>query len=199
MIFRKIIISILFMLIFAGSIFGQGIQGIIEYIDLGFFPVGLRDQWLSIDLPYYKPEGITQIPSNRFRALVIHELTADGTEIIPKRPFGAAYEFDGIDIVNTAPEGSWHCLSMVWDWAGADFTNQTIRQGLFLSTNISNRPEQYYISYGIQNISLVYSIRFLIYNESYELIDVIESERMGVLWELEWHLPEEERRHWYQW
>jgi len=185
-----------------GTVFAKGISqdvSVTEYTDLGKFSIGHIDQFLSeqpflggIELPYYKPEGITQIPSHYFNALVVHEIRADNKKVRPTRKYMSSFDssrFISIDFVE--PQESWLSLRMTWNWAITDYTNRTTRQGLFFTTDIKGPIQQYNIPYGTQRVTLIYSIRFLIYDfNNGELIDAIETEKMGATWEFEWHLPE---------
>jgi len=194
-----------------GTVFTMGVSqdaSMIEYTDLGKISVGQRETPFlgDIELPYFKSEGITQIPTMYFNALVVHEIKADNRKVRPKRKYMSSDDSSqGIYIDFVEPEESWFSLKMYWGWSIADFTNHTIRQGLFFTTDINRNirkslfyridikgPLRYYtIPYGTQKVTLIYSIRFLIYDfNNGELIDAIETEKMGATWEFEWHLPE---------
>jgi len=172
------------------QIFSQE-KNTIEYTYLGKFQAG--EQFSGVDLPYYKPKGITQIPSRYFNALVLHQLVVDSNNVKPTRLlFSSDESVAGIYIDDTEPEESYNTLRMYWFWSNVGFSNQAIKNGLFFRTSITGHTMLYNIPYGAQRVSLLYSIRFLIYDNQYELINTINSEKMGVCWELEWNLPEAE-------
>jgi len=176
----------------------QETDSVTESFYLGKSNVGLRGLSLTQNLPYYKPEGITQIPSRYFKALIIHQMTTDNKILRPTRlipDFGADDTMWGVHIIHTEPEAAWLTLEMPWNWVRTEYTNEIIKRGLFFFTSITGRSEQYIIPYGTKKVTMVYSIRFLIYDMSdrlFKLIDTIESEKMMAEWELEWHLPEDE-------
>jgi hypothetical protein len=180
------------------SIFAQDAfrdTSMIDYMDLGKIQIGLREQDPSVDLPYRKPKGITQIPSAYFNALVVHRLAVDDKEIIPVWQWAMADDsIVGKYIKEAEPEESDHSLRMYWRWARPDFTNVRIKEGIFFRTSVTGRPYLYNIPYGSRKIELLYSIRFLTYDitNRYSLVDTIESDIMGVCWEYEWILPEDE-------
>jgi hypothetical protein len=166
----------------------------IEYTDLGTFQVGLAGQSTTIDVPYYKPAGIMQIPSQYFQAIVIHELTADGKSIKSQRLYpiwfmGADETSNRRHVADTTPEEKYFTLKLPWQWRSHILTNKAVKQGLYLPT-YTNGARKYTIPYGAHEIALVYSIRFLIYGDNVGLIETIESEKWGVRWKLEWYLPE---------
>jgi hypothetical protein len=171
-------------------------DSIIEYTDLGKFQVEFTGQ-LDIDIPYYKPNGITQIPSEYFRAFVIHELMADGKRISPKRIYplwwnGTNDSIRGLLLVNTISKAEYLTLKLPWRSWGEDFNKKTT-QGLTLRTYSDGR-QKYTIPYGAQEISLIYSIRFLVYDphiRSDELTEILRSDKIGVKWKLEWYKTEE--------
>jgi hypothetical protein len=166
-------------------------ENIIEYIDLGRFQVELN-RTLDIDVPYYKPDGITQIPSEYFRAFVIHELKADDKRILPTNLYpiwwnGSDDSVRGLFLTNTISEAEYLTLRLPWR-AAAEDNNKAIKQGVTLST-YSNGRKKYTIPYGTQEISLIYSIRFLIYDPhiiSNELTEILRSDKVWVKWRLEW-------------
>ena len=197
-VFFRFLTALFFLLSSSTNIFAQDISQdntMIEYHNLGKFIIGLREQDPSVNLPYRKPEGITQIPSAYFNALVIHKLLADDKEIIPVWQWAGSN--DSIVrqyIIETVPEESFYTVSMHWIWPKLSFTNSIIKEGIFFLTSFTGRPYAYNIPYGSHRIELLYSIRFLIYDipNRYRLIDTIESEIMGARWEYEWILPEGE-------
>jgi hypothetical protein len=166
----------------------------LEYVDLGVIPVGLPDSSCVLKLPYYKPEGIIQIPSWPYRSLAIHKIMVDGVQLFSTRNWYASNEAaDRIYVDTTGSEAECRTLEVLWHWAIHEYTNQVIQRGLFYTTvagDIPSAPEVYNIPYGAKKISMVYSIRFFIYDSGYKLLDTIESEEYGVTWEMEWHLPE---------
>jgi hypothetical protein len=191
---KRVVVCLFILLISSVRSLAQGNKlknPVIEYTDLGKFQVGLRGQFSGVDLPYFKPEGITQIPSRYFKALVIHQLIADTIEVKPIRQFFSSDEsVRGIYITDTNPEQKHLSLQMPWSFSIPDYTNNIIKKGLFFFTSITGHLQLYNIPFGAEEISLIYSIRFLKYDSQYELIDTIESEKMGASWELEWYLPE---------
>jgi hypothetical protein len=169
----------------------------IEYTDLGRFQVDL-DGKLDIDVPYYKPDGIAQIPSEYFRAFVIYELKADGKSILPGSPYpiwwnGADDSVRGLYLVNTTSKAEYLTLKLPWRFLGDDLNNKATKQGLVLRT-YSNGRKKYTIPYGTQEVTLIYSIRFLIYDPHInpnELTEILRSEKEGVKWKLEWYIMDE--------
>jgi hypothetical protein len=174
-----------------------GSDSSIEYTDLGKFQVDLTGK-LDIDVPYYKPHGITQIPSEYFRAFVIHELRADGKRILPGRLYplwwnGADDSVRGLLLVNTTSKAEYLTLKLPWRSLGGDFNNKATKPGLTLNT-YSNGRKKYTIPYGVQEVSLIYSIRFLVYDsniKSNELTEILKTEKKGVKWKLEWYITDE--------
>jgi hypothetical protein len=175
-------------------LFSRGIALMgMDYVDLGVIPVGFPRLECRIHLPYYKPEGITQVPSRSFNALVIHKLLVDGMQIIPQtRCFAADESKTRIYIDRTDSEEEYRTLELSWSWSSYDFTKETIQRGLsYISTagGPSFPADQYRIPYGSKKISMTYSIRFLVFGEGYKLLDTLESEEYEAAWELEWRLP----------
>jgi hypothetical protein len=120
-----------------------GSDSSIEYTDLGKFQVDL-DGKLDIDVSYYKPDGITQIPSEYFRAFVIHELKADGKRILPRRQYpiwwnGADDNVRGLLLVNTTSKAEYLTLKLPWRFLGDDLNNKAIKPGLTLNTYSNGR------------------------------------------------------------
>jgi hypothetical protein len=190
----RILTTLFLLLLSCTPIFSQDISQV-EYVDLGKFQIGRRGLTTGMDLPYYKPEGITQIPSAYFNALVVHKLVADGNEIIPVWQWAMSDDsIVGKYFRETEPEGSFHTVRMNWFWSFAVLTNDIVKRGIFYRSTATGRPYHYNVPYGSQKIELLYSIRFLIYDipNRYRLMDTIESEIMGARWEYEWLLPEDE-------
>ena len=173
------------------TLFAQEVD-VVDIIDLGKFQVGIQGQFSGVDLPYFKPEGITQIPSRYFQALIIHEMRADGIDVKPIENCFGSDDSRSMDIDVSTDEGYFN-VRMQWHWAYLGLTNQVVRLGLFFRTSISRCPEIYNIPYGTNKVSLKYSIRFFIYDaiDTWRIIDSIEIEQKEVQWQLEWNLPEE--------
>jgi hypothetical protein len=181
-------------MVFALMFFGQKVVLMgMDYVDLGVIPVGFPGLNCHISLPYYKPEGVTQVPSRSFNALVIHKLLADDAQIFPQERYFASNDSAGrIYIDHTSSEAEYRTLELNWFWARYEFTRKIIQRGLFYASSVggpSSPAKQYHIPYGSKKISMIYRIRFFIFSEDYKLLDTIESQEYGVTWELEWHLP----------
>jgi hypothetical protein len=204
----KRLMSIMLTFLFSTIIFADN-DMIVEYTELGKFQVGYMNQYpfaCVVNLPYYKPEGITQIPSRYFNALIIHKLIIDNKEIIPDKLFLVADDSRrGIHVKETSLEEEYLTLEMPWRIIQSPY-DKAERVLLFRSlTGFTKKddipeifrspgktagewiPEQYIIPYRSKRVYLIYSIRFFIYSSDYKnLVDIKETERMGVQWELEW-------------
>jgi hypothetical protein len=130
-----------------------------EYADLGKFQAD-PERGFVVSVPYYKPGGITIIPSEYFRALVIHELRADGKRILPKRLYpiwwtGADGNVRGLLLDDTAiSEAAYLTLEIPW----LPVNDEAIKQGVVLSSysrgekntlfHMAHRKYHYFIAYG---------------------------------------------------
>jgi hypothetical protein len=163
----------------------------IVYTDLGKFQVEFgRD--LKIEVPYHKLEGITQIPTRYFKALVIHELRADGRRIIPTRLYpiwwvGADETSNSLWQADTKSDAEQHNLELYWRWKFSDFI---LAKGLELAS-YSKGSKKYTLPYDAEEISLIYSIQFFIPNHNSKEIRKVSSEKFRAKWALEWFPPTE--------
>jgi hypothetical protein len=156
-------------------------------INLGKISVTLKNQ-CEIFLPYYKPAGVTQVPSKDINAIIIHKLIVDGKQIDPiKLIFSSNEAADRLYLEETENEEEYLKLKMLWFFSGVIIPN--INSGLFyqaLTGASIYTPEEYNIPYGAGEVILTYSIRLPIYDENYKLIETKETEKTTVKFELNW-------------
>jgi hypothetical protein len=159
-------------------------KGLEEYIDLGKIPLKLRGR-TEVPLPYYKPEGITEIPSEGVNAIVIHNLTVDGKQIRPTKSYFSSNEAGSRLYVEKAKyEGGDYILKMRWFFLGTF----NYKGGLFYTAftgDPETGPDNYNIAFKAKEIFLTYSIRFYIYADNYTR-EKRETETYTVRFELRW-------------